>query len=204
MHKFAISDEAFEYLVIQRGEISDYRHDRGVWEHHYNESINAIYENIKDHLPTRMVNSLDIGGGLSGITALVSQHYNKPLHCAILDGIDDAPIVKKHATTFNNLSVAERFLKANGVKMVANHNPHRGMTYNLITSFASYCFHIHPNEYLDVVKGQLSTNGVAIFEVRRNPQWEQLLAKELGDSTIIYEASKLTRRVYHANNFRRR
>jgi hypothetical protein len=192
---FVINDEHFEYLSIQRGEISDHRHDRKAWERAYAESIGGIVENVRPHLPAHCQAMLDIGGGLGGVDILLSRLYSTPsVH--ILDGLEDPPVVRSHASTFNNASVTLDFLAANGVQNahVYYPRPYPAVQYDLIVSFAAYCFHIPPTTYFDILTEMSHPGTVFIFDVRATkPLWLEQLCGLLGKPVLLERGKKHVR-----------
>jgi hypothetical protein len=73
---------------------------------------------------------------------------------------------------------------------------------DLIISFAAYCFHIHPLEYLKVVRAAALKRTVIIFDVRKSHVFRDILQRELGDSFVISETAKSERRVFMGANMR--
>ena len=191
-----ISDEARDYLVIQHGSVSDYRHHPPTWEERYVESIMRIYENIRPHLPRTCESIVDVGGGLSGISVLLSRHYDGRPRVLVVDGIEDPPVVVKHARTFSNAAVAKRFLKANGVSRTEFISPEVAgavswSDIDLCISFASYCFHYPPETYANIVRGSKTK----ILDVRL--VFEDRVKKLFGPSAVIYDAVKFKRHVWN-------
>lgn len=206
-----ISDEHYNYLLIQKGDVAQYCGDRKVWEEKYEAALHSIYNNIKPYLPDDTWNSiLDVGSGLGGIDIILYHHYlnkgNKP-HIALLDGTDDSPVVVKHAETFSNADVALSFLTTNGLNSCdCSFLSPEGCTkprfdmdlrFSLVVSFASYCFHFSPKVYLDFIRSTTTPKCVFIFDVRKNkPEWLQMLKDGLKFKTKIHDAAKWERLVF--------
>jgi hypothetical protein len=191
-----IEPKHFEYLVIQRGEVSDHRHNFNEWKHAYEESLAEILGNVEGHLPDRCAHLLDIGGGMGGIDVLLHRRFGGQTEVDILDGLADPPEVRSHARTFNNAAVALDFLKKNGVKD-AHYvwpRPPEGRRYDLIVSFAAYCFHIPPTTYFDVLTQMSKPGTVFIFDVRAsNTLWLEQLVVLLGKPVVLERGKKHVR-----------
>lgn len=200
---FVIEDKHFDYLAIQRGDISDTMQDRIEWEAAYVDGLYRRFENIKPFLPEKCNGVLDVGSGLGGINAVINKHFGGNISVALLDGTDDAPVVKEHSQTFNNMTVAKDFLKKNGVQKFKGYSPRDGVRtrgdakYDLIVSFASYCFHYGPMVYMDFVKNHSHKDTVFIFDVRKEKSdWIKQLFDNLGHGEVIWEGKKAVRIAY--------
>lgn len=197
MVDFKISDDAFKYLVIQHGSVSDKRHDRQEWERAYVESIERLFTHIRPFLPEKATSIVDIGGGLSGISVLLSRHYRGRVHFLIVDGTDEEPVVVRHSRPFSNAAVAKRFLKANGVTKVEFMEPATAQMlswndreFDLAVSFASYCFHYPPTEYLALA----SSAKVKIFDVRH--RYRESAMECFGNGQMLGMSTKFGRYVW--------
>lgn len=195
-YQFKINDDAYKYLYIQRGAISDVK-GRKDWEAAFNEHTSFQYETIKDYLPENCQNVLNIGSGLGGLDVLISQHYDGKPHFELLDGSNDDPIVMNHNWTFNNHKVSEKFLKENGMDnfTLSSPNNYIGNRKDLIVSMSAYMFHIEPEEYLDLLEKSFKPGTVCIFKVRRSTDYldrvrglfkEIRIISQLKKGTIIY------------------
>lgn len=190
-----ISDEAFEYLVVQHGRVSDaLRLGRANWEEVYRESVWRQYLNMLPHLPAKCKNVVDIGGGLSGISILLNEHY-RGCTFTVVDGANDAPTVVKHNKTFSNANVAWSFLHRNGVERAVFLSPDSAKKKtvepnSLCISLASYCFHYSPEEYLNYVAGAETK----IFDVRH--RYQNMALSCFGTGLPIYEAAKFKRMLW--------
>lgn len=170
-----ITENAFPYLVAQRGALDDMRGDRDLWCRRYQEILNSEMRMIEPYLPETCDSILDVGGGMGGIDILLNRHFNGS-HITILDGLSDPPMMQKHAETFSNMGAAADFLKMNGVTGYdfldansAGWKPTR--YYDLVVSFKSWCFHIEPRRYLDVVlQSCIPGKTKLIIDVRRLPE----------------------------------
>lgn len=191
-----IEPEHFRYLVIQHGSVSDQRHDLKAWKQAYENSLMELFSTIHPVLPENCETVLDIGGGLGGIDLKLVQHYGGKLHVSILDGLDCPADVQWHHKPFSNAKVAMDFHKKNGNENVSCcwPAPSPPRKFDLIVSFAAYCFHIPPADYIDVVKESRHESTVCIFDVRKErPQYLLELVKALGKPVVLKQAKKYVR-----------
>lgn len=197
-----IEPSHFKYLVIQRGEVSDQRHDFKKWKAAYESSLLDIFSSIHPCLPQRCRSVLDIGGGLGGIDLLLVSHYRADLQVCILDGLDCPPEVQWHNKPFNHAGVTEDFHQKNGNEHieVVFPRPKPPRKFDLIVSFAAYCFHIHPNDYLDVLRESMHEKTVLIFDVRRTKRdWLEVLVREFGKPLVLKQGEKFVRLAFRCD-----
>lgn len=194
----------FEYLVVQRGEVSDARHDFAVWQAAFVESIRAIYANIAPVLPATCARCIDIGSGLGAIDCLVAAHYTPQPVMVLIDGKDDPPVVRWHNHTFSNMEVALDFQKKNGTKYACYFppnewpNPEVGKA-DLVISFAAYAFHILPSDYISEIKRSIHDKTVLIFDVRQTrKEWLKELVEAFGVPKVIHRGKKHVRCAFRA------
>lgn len=201
-----VSDEAFEYLRLQKGSLDKFSHDRPRWLAAYRTDLQRTFDEIKPWLPERCWALLDIGSGLGGIDALLSRHYDGGPFVNLLDGVDDRPQMNLHRQTFSNERVARNFLRANGVRgdRIRYHGPTATAEdlrapYDLVVSFGSWCFHYEPNEYLPrlLAGGGLHAESVVIVDVRAGKKlWHEQLEDVLRPIKFIRSAQKYMRVAY--------
>jgi len=181
-----IPDQAFPYLLNQRGALSDMQADRSRWESLYVDTIFAEFEMMRPFLPKTCDAILDIGSGLGGIDALLNSHYGGDCRITLVDGVADSSEVELHRKTFNNMSVARDFLKANEVPLhhishIDANDPKRcvSMKYDLVISLKSWCFHVEPNEHIQLaVDASELGHTVLIVDLRRGKDdWRAQLAR---------------------------
>lgn len=200
--KFSISDEQFRYLSVQRCASEGHLLDRSAFEANYHREIFDVYESIAPFLPDECESLLDIGSGLGGIDAVLNKHFGGNVVVYPLDGLADDPQVESHSKTFNNREVTRDFLTANGVSAFSYYTPQSLkpiVPFDLIVSFASYCFHYGPSVYLNFVKACARPGTVLIFDVRRkNAEWFEILAREFKLVGHAAEMPKFRRMIYEA------
>lgn len=198
-----IGAEHRPYLFVQRGEVSHVS-DPIAWAEAYKNSLQAIIDNITPALPKKCARLLDIGSGLGGIDILINAHYPNDVHVHLLDGFDDAPVVVKHAQTFNDMHVALDFHRVNKTPKVTAIAPSAAALaicepFDLIVSFASYCFHYAPDTYLEALLTCVKENTVVILDVRREKtEWIGVLTHYLGEPVQLDEGRKFVRLAFGA------
>lgn len=196
MQSLRITREAYPYLVAQRGALDDMRGDPETWSSKYSEMLGNEFRSIEPYLPKACESILDVGSGMGGINALINEHFGSQCAVCLLDGVDDPPAVELHRSTFNNMRVAQDYLRANGVRKFAfidANDAHRRVTarYDLIVSFKSWCFHYEPARYLDLVLAASHPETVLILDVRRDkPEWLKTLSEHFTSTHLIFPGIK--------------
>lgn len=196
-----VPTEVYPYLVAQRGALDDMKDDPNLWCEKYFETLESDFACIEPFLPERCDTLLDVGGGMSGISILLNEHYGGNLVVALLDGIDDSPQMTRHAETFSNYQIARRFLQLNGVENTMSIHPSQPIApnfFDLVISLKSWCFHYEPQRYLDFVKGcTIAGRTRIILDVRGGLKgcpmgraWELDLQDAFSMPRIIYTGPK--------------
>jgi len=200
-----VSNQAFTYLKLQKGNLDHLSHDRRLWESAYRTGLLSTYVQIRPHLPPVAESVLDIGSGLGGIDILINRHYDGRCMPILMDGVDDLPVVKLHRETFSNFRIAELFHADNGVGRVLSVDVScqpmvdLAVPVPLVISFGSWCFHYPPALYLDYVRRNIAGGGTLIVDVRKEkPAWRTELAEHFELSAVIHEAAKMDRIVCRA------
>lgn len=194
-----ISDEAFEYLKWQAGDINDLHADRAKWEAAYAAKIEAQYAEIAPWLPKPCWTVLDIGSGLGGIHIPLKSNHGWNYLAVLLDGDNGRSCPGKSDEPHNSADVARRFLAANGVGRVSCMTPDclRPVSPDLVLSLAAWCFHFAPITYLDFVTERCKPDSIIILDVRRGkPDWDADLESAFEEVAVIHEARKFQRKVF--------
>lgn len=145
---------------------------------------------------------LDIGSGLGGIDILLNDWYGHIPNIMLIDGADDAPVVKTHNQTFNSHAVSESFLTLNRVPwesllFCAPESRWPSRPYDLIISLNSWCFHYAPEVYLDRVLERCHPATRIIVDVRRHKsEWHRHLRYAFKEGPTIIEGRKFQRKVF--------
>lgn len=193
---FVIQDQHLQYLRVQRGGLSEIENDND-FRDAYNTSIEQDFETMLPFLPKESpYTMLDVGGGLSGISARICRHYEGRLIVGVLDGQNTLAVVDTHHEPFNNAIATQGFLHANGVKRQLFYSPKDELdtTFGLVISTQAWCFHFSPETYLSRILKCLRGGARVIVDVRnRHIDWLGTLANALGPATRLKEATKWTR-----------
>lgn len=179
---FVIEPRHFEYLAVQCGPIAHLLGDDPAWRAAYESYIETVFESLRPALPEKPFALLDVAGGLSGIGARLNAHHGKLL-VAVLDGRAFPPEVVRHSMPFNNATVTQNFLRANGVKMQMFYDPTDPIEekYDIVISIQGWCFHFAPDVYMDRVYDAMNKDAVIVVDVRRDkPEWEGVIAHRFG------------------------
>jgi hypothetical protein len=199
--KLRIDDDAFKYLVVQKGSLSFTSSNRELWERFYIDSLFMDLQSMKPALPVSCQSLLDVGSGMGGIDILMVRRYGQ-LRVELLDGEDDLPIMKLHRLPFNNMQVARRFLTTNGVQNIVTFNANDPTTWNsdkvdLVLSLGSWCFHYPPKEYLSLVRDKCHDGTILIIDVRAGrPDYSAVLARTFEPLLMLRATKKAWRMAY--------
>jgi SAM-dependent methyltransferase len=197
MSSFKISEQSFEYLVAQVGELDGLKSVPAVWERAYERNTMDRINNILPHIPEKVGSILDIGSGLGGIDILLYRWFDQKPTITLLDGSSYSAMVNKHAEPFNSARVALDFQRENGVKSehirFMEHDMLRPGKYDLILSFRAWCFHIAPAAYLRYVEESVHPGSVIIVDVRKDAEaqyWREQLQNAFHLTDVIEEGRK--------------
>ena len=198
--ELTISDEAFAYLKIQRGAISNLSNDRKAWEAAYARSLLGDFGTMQKWLPEKCGAILDVGSGLGGINILLSRHYGGRPAIWLLDGHFDEPEVKAHDQTFNSMAHARAFLRDNGTTLkgtTSGGDARGGKAFDLVISIQAWCFHFAPGEHLPFVKSTTQPGATLILDVRKGrDDWRKELSEAFTEIGVAVSPPKFDRVVY--------
>jgi SAM-dependent methyltransferase len=196
----------FAYLRLQKGSLDHLAGDFPAWLVAYERSLRDDFASLEPHLPDRCDSLLDIGSGLGGIDVLLDRHYGGGVHVRLLDGIDDPPVMTRHAQPYNSMVVARDFQHKNGVRYLGCYPPLAarsgavdGFVCDLVISLGSWCFHYPPANYLDFVARHVRAGTVLVLDVRADrPLWREQLSEAFVEVAVALERPKFNRVVFHA------
>ncbi len=195
----SVNQKDFVYLRVQRGDLDHLSSNFDEWLPAYRDRLQTVFDGIRPSLPTVCKRVLDVGSGLGGINALIYHHYSQDTgigpNIHLLDGESDEPVVKRHDRTFNDMFTAITFLQTNGVRFVSYSTPWRLNNvgeFDLIISFAAWCFHIHPKTYMDYVLKHCHDKTVLILDVRRN-EWREIVERNFNVESTVGMGGKYDR-----------
>lgn len=195
-----IDEHEFEFLKIQRGRINDLAGDRVAWKRAYLASLQMEYCSIAQFLPATCERLLDIGSGLGGIDILISRHYPDPPMPVLFDGDEPEPVMNRHGKPFSNMAAAVGFLAKNGIPRFVYQSVSGAFPegpFDLVVSFASWCFHYCPELYLDRAIAAAAPGAIFIIDVRRDYKtWHRILEQALEPIDIAWQNEKIVRRVF--------
>jgi SAM-dependent methyltransferase len=181
-----------EILIRKSAIINDYTAD-----------MEAEYSDIKNYLPLKAKNILDIGCGIGGINVFLSKHYNSAettFYCLDKTQIDNIYYgYKEKAAFYNSLDVAREFLSLNGIKKIYTLSANDNNTieikekFDLILSLISWGFHYPVETYLDQAYARLPDGGHMIIDIRKNTTGLDKIKSVFSDTKVISETDKKTR-----------
>jgi SAM-dependent methyltransferase len=190
-----IPDEARPYLRLQRGEIYDMQENFIAWYQVYERLVGGDLAMITRSVP-KASSVLDIGSGLGGIDILLSRAWDCKV--ALMDGVNDEPILVRHAKSFSNKAVALAYFRANGVKKpdYVDPNHRHPVAADLVISLGSWCFHYPPSVYLDYVLHDCTGVQHMVVDLRtKHPEWRAQLLEHFEIVDNLLPTAKLDRLV---------
>lgn len=203
--QIVVTDWHFEYLRLQKGKLEPLADNRERWHEAYERDLWGTYVEMRPHLPARCNRILDVGSGLGGIDILLFRHYEGMTGITLLDGLNDPPVMDKHAKTFSNGQAAADFMRRNEVPSahVWLADPSAadvlvgGPLYDLVVSFGSWCFHYPPAVYLERVIQASHPGTVFVLDVRRDKgEWTSQVLERFREIASLRVSAKFARGVY--------
>lgn len=196
--EITVTPDEFEYLALQKGSLHKFLPTPFAWLNAYRQSLQDDFDEIAPFLPASCGAILDVGSGLGGVNILLNEHFGGHVDVCLLDGEADVAKMNLHRETFNDMAIAERFLRRHGVQRFSYMTPKKNAPrpFDLVVSFGSWCFHYPPAAYLDLVRASTRHGATIIVDVRKGkPDWERQLWDALkgGQMTIIRDAKKFRR-----------
>lgn len=177
--------------------------------HYLAEWIYDDYVSVRDHLPEKAADILDIGCGFGGLAVFLKLHYasdrSPDFHLVEQARIPGAEFSRPtpEAPSLDPLSCARELLLENGV---ANGRIHTFASenaealsesrYDLIVSVRSWCY-LYPIEtYIDVVRDRLRPGGRLLVDVHKKLGGLAALREFLPDASLVSERQDLVRCLY--------
>jgi SAM-dependent methyltransferase len=153
----------------------------------YSEDIETDYRQIRDYLPARALNILDIGCGMAGIDVHLFKHFAGQPKIFLLDKTRKDFIFygyKDRGAFYNDFHLTGRFLEMNGVPMEkavfidaeAGSVSAQDTKFDLVISLISWGFHYPLQIYFEEVLATLAPDGAIIVDVRKGTDNEAFLA----------------------------
>jgi SAM-dependent methyltransferase len=171
----------------------------------YYDDMYREFETIRSYLPDTASSILDIGCGIAGVDILLHQHYLAYNDClkeiTLLDKEGQSDIYynfEQEGAYYNSLTLAEKFLRMNGVTTQISvvdilKSSFPSGTFDVIISLISWGFHYPVSTYLDVVYDNMAENGILILDVRKNQNQEVLLTSKFETVKVIHDIGKAQR-----------
>lgn len=181
---------------LNRNSITE-KYIKGIW---------SDFETIRPGLPQRCGSILDIGCGVAGINALLSQHYSNDQPDIFLSDFHaiDARIhygFHELPAAYNSLDVSRQLLTANGVPYGKIHNVSplslekevsKG-SIDLVLSILAWGFHFPIETYLPVVHHAMTDQGRLILDIRHDTEGIESLEKFFQIERLLVKTDKYTR-----------
>jgi len=175
-------------------------------EKKYSDDIRSDYEQIKNHLPKKAVNIIDIGSGMAGIDVFLYNHYKAyDPNISLLDKQGVSEIYynfESSAAYYNSFNLAKELLNINGVpnEKINTINIDKDKfpneyKFDLVISLISWGFHYPISTYLKEVRESLSQDGRLIIDVRKDTTGEKELRKAFNNVEVISNNQKYLRLV---------
>lgn len=140
--------------------------------------VQKDFDMIKDFLPKKCNNILDIGCGLALIDIFLYKHYeNTNIYLLDKTELNTEKIsgFNKEYKCYNSMEAAKETLINNGVNLnkinmyeTTEYNNLFNVKFDVISSFLSCGWHFHVNAYIDLIHETLSSNGILILDIRHN------------------------------------
>jgi len=186
-----VNDDVWKYLVIQRGDLHQYKDDREAWLDLYKLQLEIDLEHIHQACP-HPADVLDIGSGVGAIDVMLAK-LGSSVH--LLDGEDALPIMFRQDVPFNARKAVKSFFADNGITKFSYMSPHNlyPVKVDLVLSFRSWCFHYPPVQYLEFVKQCCKPSTRLLIDVRKD-RMEWLSVLKLNFHML---GSVVTRRKFH-------
>jgi hypothetical protein len=180
--------EYFKFLFPQRTRLkTEYAITLDSSDEQINDALTMMmikdYNMIKDYLPVRINNSLDIGCGLGLIDVALFNHYNENINLHLLDktnSIEENSNVRgfnEKYIFYNSMESAVDTLVSNGVARNSIHTYEVSENtievinqnkYELILSLLSCGWHYSIETYIELIKNTLTNDGILILDIRHD------------------------------------
>lgn len=167
----------------------------------YFKELQEDYLGVKNALPPKVENILDVGCGMAGIDLFLYYHYrNLEPNLFLIDKEGTSEIFygfKQEAAFYNSFELATEFLQINGVPRNKIHiidvstDPFPiNQTFDLVVSFISWGFNYPAGTYIEDVHSALSLEGSLIIDVRKATNGESELKRKFQHVSVISEHKK--------------
>jgi hypothetical protein len=203
-----IPPEALPFAELQMGEIDKWKGDP-LWHSKANELVQQRYHTIRNFLPAKCHNMMDIGGGVAATDVPIMKHYDVPPNLYVLDGSWwDISEPVTHRVPFNDHRATQATLKANGLSLAGFITPAEAENWNeaeanpigpfdLIVSFAAWGFHFSPATYMNFILKFTKPGTRVIFDLRlEKMEWKEILQQQFKLISLTHSSRKFVRAIY--------
>jgi len=191
-----IPSEAKYLIDLQRSGYKDIIKD-------YDTDMQKEFNDIKEYLPNKCDNILDIGCGLCGMDVLLAMYYNNDVTLNLVDKDVIEDIIyygyKEKTSFYNSFTIAEKILRSNKINKFRFINANCGSALvglekqDLIISLLSCGYHYPVETYIEKINELLTDDGVLIIDIRENTKGIETVKKYLPNIQIISTYNKSTR-----------
>lgn len=165
----------------------------------YFQDMDRTFEGLRDYLPSKADNILDIGCGMGGIDLFLYNHFGPGINIFLLDShktdLDINIGFHQDADSFsfyNDFDLSRLYLSENGVLESSIHTVNieadqfpSDRKFDVIISLLSWGFHYPLATYLEAVKATLSDDSSLIVDIRNSTDGFEILEKSFGKTPIV-------------------
>ena len=162
----------------------------------YGEELRHTFATFSHLLPAKARRVLDIGCGMAGIDALLSEHYGHDVDLYLADRQGESPKIRlgfsRAASHYHDFVSALDLLSANAVRIDQVHpinvdqDKFPSEPFDVVISLLSWGFHYPIDDYAP----RIASGGVIIADIRMGTNGEDLL-RDLGVVRRVFTQGKL-------------
>lgn len=191
------SARVLEYAMSQNGDLAHLAYaGRSALEKAISVKAAERVALIREHCVTPPRTVLEIGSGVGFTACAIIDALGSSVH--MVDGEDSSPKVVRSDQFHCSREVVAEFMGANGRLdgwTYQKEPPRIRERFDLVVSFAAWCFHFSPAHYMEYVIDHIGPQSIVIADVRRErPHWHALLGSTFRVIDVI-EYHKFTRTV---------
>jgi len=167
----------------------------------YESDLRRTVEQLLPLIPERPRATLDIGGGIGGLSLALWRRFSSSIErLHLLDRTEVTPQYhagfRESAAFYNSQGVAKQFLLSNGVPESVLHFAEAGLDpfpegpLDLVISTLAWGYHFPVSVYLDEVHRALAPGGTVVLHLRKGTDGEAALMRRFGSVQWIEETRK--------------
>ena len=164
--------------------------------------FNEEYNIIKNYLPKKINNIMDIGCGLGMINILLQRHYKNNIKYFLIDKDKvDLKIkygFKENYESYNDLNETKKIINSNGIKnenifmFNADKKIMIDSKIDLVISLKSMGYHYPYEKYLSLLKRVTNVNCIFIFDLASKKYEDlEIIKKHFREHEIIYSEDSI-------------